>query len=212
MRLAAPESVLTVLGIQTSSGSLAAAGAALDATFPDIESYLDTTLLAGRRTDYFDLTSSDRVAPCLRLSCSFVSKDEPIIVSYSSDGAPLTPDNAATLDPSAYHIDYTLGIVYATSTFAATRRSLAVTYSAGFDADVSDSTSLSGLPDTLVQGAISKAASYMMLNPANVAKDKARFMATVTVHGLELKGVQAIRQYTRPRGTVIWHSFSETIE
>ncbi len=212
MRLATPDAVLTVLGIQTSSGSLAAAGAALDATYPVIESSLDTTLLRSRRTDYFDLTSADRVAPSLRLSCSFVSKEEEIVIEYSNDGVPLSAINRAVLDPQYYHIDYTLGVVYIGTSVPVCRRSIAVTFSAGFEADLSNPTQLGELPDAITQAGLSKAASYMLLNPANVAKDKARFTAEVAVQGMELASRNAMSVYQRPRGTVVWHSHSEILE
>jgi hypothetical protein len=63
-----------------------------------------------------------------------------------------------------------------------------------------------------MRGAINAAASYMMVNPANVAKEKARFMAATTVTALDLQTKNALQVYTRPRGTVVWPAYSEVIE
>jgi len=187
MRLAAPETVLTVLGIQQSAGSLAVAGAALDATFPDLEARIESDLVFGTRTDYFDLSSDEVTNPRLRLSSGFVFVAEPVTIKYSSDYAPLTSTTGTA--------------------FLAGSRTVAITYSHGLE--VNTDGTFADIPDSLVQAHIALAAEFMMLNPANVAKEKARFTAQVAVHGYSLKGSRAVERLQRPRGTVIWPSLTE---
>ena len=206
MRLAAPETVLTVLGIQQSAGSLAVAGAALDATFPDLEARIESDLVFGTRTDYFDLSSDEVTNPRLRLSSGFVFVAEPVTIKYSSDYAPLT-STTGTAFSGGYVVESVIGVVWPSATFLAGSRTVAITYSHGLE--VNTDGTFADIPDSLVQAHIALAAEFMMLNPANVAKEKARFTAQVAVNGYSLKGSRAVERLQRPRGTVIWPSLTE---
>lgn len=206
MRLAAPETVLTVLGIQQSTGSLAVAGAALDATFPDLEARIECDLVFGTRTDYFDLASSEVDNPRLRLSSGFVFIAEPITIKYSTDSAPLTSTTGTTFS-GGFVVEGVAGVVWPTGTFAPGSRTVAVTYSHGLE--VNTDGTFANIPDSLAQAHIALAAEFMMMNPANVAKEKAKFTAQVAVNGYSLKGSRAVQRLHRPRGTVIWPSFTE---
>lgn len=209
MRLATPEAVLAVLGIQVSTGSLNAAGVALDATFSVVESTMDTRLTQSTRIDYFDIGKYDKFDPVLRLSTGFVSKDDTITVYCTDDGLPLTGTAGSVVDPIGVDVDYERGIVSLTGLFYACRKSVSVSYTAGFAKDNSDATMLTGVPDDIVQGAISMAASYMQLNPANVPKEKAKAIGSLAVSGLEFKARQALSAYDRPRGTAIWAAYTK---
>lgn len=200
MRLATAQAVLGVLGTQISTGSIATADGALDATFTIVESALETNLIRGRCTDHFDLTKYEVNEPQLRLSFGFVSKDEPIVVTVGG------------IAVEAYSLQHLLGVLGLQLTCPEGRRVVSVTYSYGFETSVDDDSQLEGLPQGVTQAGISMAATYLMLNPANIAKEKARFLASVSVSGLEIKARQACAQFTRPRGTVIWPTATEVVE
>lgn len=202
MRLATPDAVLAVLGIQTGTGSLAAAGAALDATFPVIESRLETSLVRARYRDVFDLAKSDTTYAVLRLSHAFVAQDESTLVSVQG----------VTLTGAQYRTQHRLGLVSLLGTFPQGQGVVTVEYSAGFDATVADPKMFLDLPDALVQGGTSMAAHYLLLNPANSPKEKARFLGQNSLAGLELKAIQSLAPFVRPRATVVWPVFSEAVE
>jgi hypothetical protein len=207
MRLAAPETVLSILGIQQSPGSLAVAGAALDATFSDLEARTDSLFLVTSRTDYFDLDETEVASPRLRLTSGFVSLTEDLTVRYSADGLSLSAGSGTELT-TGYVADYVAGVVWLDGTYLPGKRVVSITYTHGFELS-DDDVLLADVPTALEQAHISLAAEYMMLNPANVGKEKAKFMAQVAVHGYSHKASRAVQNLTRPRGTVIWPSFTE---
>lgn len=209
MRLAAPETVLSVLGIQRSPEALAVAGAALDATFSDLEARTDSRFARTLRTDYFDLDSTEVSNPRLRLTSGFVSvdPDDSLVIRYSADGASLSAGSGTVLD-AGFVADFFSGVLWLDGTYLAGRRVVSVTYTHGFET-APDGVSLDSVPTALEQAHISLAAEYMMLNPANVGKEKARFMAQVGVFGYSHKASRAVQVLARPRGTVIWPSFTE---
>ncbi len=211
MRLATANAVLTVLGIQTSPGSMATAEAALDATFPDIQESLETSLLSSTQTDYFDLGTFDLTNPKLRLSNSFVSKDDPVVVTVSLAGETLLNAIGLELASTYFAIDFKLGTVALMGTYTKGKYAVSVSYTSGFTTGV-DADLLDGLPIELVQAGVSKAAAYAMLNPANIAKDKAKYAAVTGVTGLDRKGSRALQAFTRPRGTYVWPSHSVALE
>lgn len=202
MRLAAPDAVLTpLLGLSSqSASSQSAAGAALDATFPIAETALDTDLWRGQRTDYFDVTASEVVDPTLRLHAGFVSKDtSPVVTDLAAGQA--VPD-------TAYFVDYEKGLIYLSGTYVAQRRSISVVYEYGFELDEKTNV-LQGLPEGVKQGGINLALSYLQLNPANVAKDKAKALGTASINGFTLAARQNLQQFQRPRANMIWPSASD---
>jgi len=205
MRLATPEAVLNVLGIQISSGSLATAGAALDATFALVETALDTDLPSNSRTDYFDLTRYEKVDPILRLSCGFVSKDDALVVRQTESGSPLVGSFGTVIPDTEYTVDYERGTVSLIGSYYAGKKSLSVAYTAGFAVE-DDEVTLAGIPDGLKQGGLMRAVTFMLTNPVNVTKEKARFMAVTAVNGFNLQSNQALSKFTRPRGGIVWNS------
>lgn len=211
MRLATADSVLNVLGIQTSAGAMVTASAALDATFHDVQEVLETNLAYSTQTDYFDIGRYEAVNPSLRLSNSFVVSDEPIVVTVSATGLSLPADTGTVLTTADYEINFKLGTLRLRGTILAGLSVISVSYSSGFNTGA-DPEMLSDTPAALVQAAISKAACYAQLNPANIAKDKAKFSASVAVHALNTKGSRAIAAYVRPRGIHIWPSHTVTVE
>lgn len=201
MRLATASAVLGVTGTQISTGSTDNANAALDATFPVIESALETQLVRARRTDFFDVGRRGTSYPILRLECGFVSKDEPIVVTYKG----------AVLADTDYEVEHIHGLVNLLGTYAHGNRSITVTYSYGFEVAEEDTAQLVGVDPALRAVGISMATSFIMLNPASVAKEKARYTATTSVNGFEVKARQACAAFMRPRGTVVWPAYSKVV-
>lgn len=201
MRIALPEAVLSVVGIQPGVGQLGAATAALEATFPVIEQRLETLLLRTRRKDRFDLSATETKNPSLRLEQGFVVDDASIVIVA----------NDVTLTSQDYFLDFTLGVVRLFGTFTQGVQAVSVEYNAGFETAVGDADALAGIPESLNQGGILMAASFLLLNPANAPKDKARFLTQVSLRGLEQRALQCLSAYTRPRATAVWPSFSEIV-
>ena len=211
MRLATADAVLNVLGIQSSPGSLVTATAALDATFHDVQELLETSLSFSIQTDYFDIGRYETVNPKLRLSNSFVSKDDPIVVVVSPLGLPLPTNEGTVLASTDYEINFKLGTIRILGTVVSGSSVVSVYYASGFNTGA-DPAVLSPIPEGIVQAGISKAATYIQLNPANIAKDKARFSASVAVTGMNAKGTRAVQEYIRPRGLHIWPCNSVVVE
>lgn len=208
MRLAAPEAILKILGIQIGNGTLDAAGAALDASFPVMESSLDTDLARGSRTDYFSLTRAEKVDPVLRLTSGFVSKDDNIIVRITADGLPLTGTEGTILSANNYEVDHIRGVVALIGSYYAGARSVSVEYTYGFEADVDHPEQLTGVYPVVEQAAISMAAAYYQHNPANIPKDRAKALGPTSIQGYELKARQSISLLARPRATAVWPTLS----
>lgn len=202
MRLATPAEVLAVLGVQAGTGSLANAGAALDATFSVVESKVDSMLERVRRKDWFSISKYDTERPRLRLSSGFVTRDEPVVVTISG----------AAVDASGYYIDYDLGVVHLLMTLLEGVQTVSVAFSCGFEADTADTTQLQSLPQGLRQGGIAMAAAYFLSGPANSPKEKARFLAETSINAFELRANQNLSKYERPRGSAIWADYTEAVE
>ena len=201
MRLATPDELLTGTGIQSGTGSLAVAGAALDATFGAAEERVESPLLLANRRDTFDLAASQVMNPSFRLEAAFVSKDEPVTVTI----------NGTALADGEFFVQHDLGIVRTTGTFLKGSRVVSITYTAGFDKD-NNTGALKALPDSLKQGGICLAVAHLLLHPANSPKDKARFLSEVSVHGMQFTANQHFQRHHRPRVNVIWAAGSEVLE
>lgn len=201
MRLATPEEVLAVAGIQAGAGSVVVAGAALDATFPAVESLLDTSLVRSHRIDWFDIGKWENSNAQLSLSQSFVDEDEPFVVKV----------NGVEVPADSYTLRADSGVVRMSVCLPQGKEVVSVEYFAGFELDTLTEGNLVGLPDGLVQGGISYAAAYMLLNPANSPKDKARYLAQTALRGFELKAGQCFAPYMRYRTLVIWPAFSQVL-
>jgi hypothetical protein len=196
MRLATPEDVLAVLNIGVSTGSLASAAAALDATLSDLERKLDTNLSLQEQTDYFLVPDRASVSR-LRLSNSFISEDTPLVLRYHTDG----PHSVGYVMPStSYLVDATLGMVTLLSTLSAPT-TLSVAYSSGFSER--NGVALEA-PAALTEAHAALACAFLQMNPANIAKDKARFMGTASINGYQQAAIRATSRYVRPRAACAW--------
>ena len=198
MRLATPQAVLGVLGIQTGTGALTTAGAALDATFGGIESRLDCRLTLREQVDYFTLSKYDAVDPVLRLATGFVNTDEAFTVGLLGSDAPLPVD--------AYHLDPEKGTVSVYGEYTPGKDIFTVHYTSGFDVSTSDPLQFVDVPDVLKQAHTSLACAYVQTNPANVPKEKARFLGVTSIIGYQQQAHEVLAPYVRPRGTCVWTS------
>ena len=200
MRLATPEQVLSILGIQSSTGSLANAGVALDAVFSVMENALDTELLQTTRTDQFDISPLLNVDPSLRLSGSFVFTEDDLTVTDNTTGA--------VIDPSTYSLDADHGVVHLVGTMPYGKRVLAVTYTTGFVVSDKDENVLEGFPEALADAQACLACAFIQMNPTNVSKDKAKALGINSSNGYDMRARQIMARYTRPRGTVVWNALT----
>lgn len=202
MRVATPEQVLTVLGIQQSTGSLLTAGAALDATFPQLEAMLESSVVLQHRKDLFDLGSGEVTRPLLRLASGLVTTEEDVVVEFKGDALVAGDD---------YTIDYRRGVVHTLGTYTAGKHAFSVDYYTGYSA-APGSTILADVPTAIVQASIDIACAYLLLSPANSAKDKARFLVGHSVDGFQRRARQSLAPLARPRANHVWESLSEVLE
>jgi hypothetical protein len=168
-----------------------------------MENALDTELLQTTRTDQFDISPLLNVDPSLRLSGSFVSTEDDLIVTDNTTGT--------VLDPSTYSLDADHGVVHLTGTMPYGKRVLAVTYTAGFVVSDSDENMLAGFPEALADAQACLACAFIQMNPTNVSKDKAKALGIYSSNGYDMRARQIMARYTRPRGTVVWNA-STSIE
>lgn len=209
MRLTTPASVVSLLGLQNTPATLAAAGVVLDASMHAIETFLDTELRRAERTDYFTITRDTKVDPVLRLTSSFVSRDDPIVVTQTTTGSPLLAYPGTPLDDSMYTIDYDRGLVYMHGSFYAGRHSLSVAYVSGLEVSTTDATAFANVPDELAQSHANMAAAHFLLNPTNVPKEKAKNMGRHAVDSYVAFARKCVALYERPRAVVVWPSFTQ---
>lgn len=200
MRLATPSSVLSVLNIQSSAGSLASAGAALDATLSTLEVKLDTRLVLLKQTDHFFFTDSARKRT-LRLTNGFVSK---VVVTLNA--ADQYAGGTALTAGTDYFLDAIRGVVTLLSSIG--YANVSVSYTSGFDTSPSDTLMADNPPEPLVQAHAAIACSFLQLNPANVSRDKAKALGTASIDGYQQNALRGLEVYARPRGTVMWPSAS----
>lgn len=201
MRLAAPEDVLATIGIQQSTGSLATAGAALDATYPLVEAMLESRLVRERRLDTFDLPAANIKNPEFRLFSGLVTTDETIVVN--ANGEAVAADD--------YEIQLDIGIVRLIGEFAASKSAVTVEYSCGLEVDPSATNVFQEVPEAIKQAAIAKACAYLLLSPANSAKEKAKSLVGYSIQGFELRARQMLAPYTRPRGGYLWEALTQVV-
>ena len=207
MRLASPALVLSILGLQSGPGTLAMAGAALDATFPALEAILDTKLVEGECTDYYSLATSQRTDPVLRLTNGFVSKEATITIRQTLAGEALGASGGSEVDLSLASMHYTLGTLLLAGEYYPGRFTLAVTYTFGFPLDLSNPDTLTGAPDEIVQAHANLAAAFIQMNPTNVSKEKAKALGVSSSNGYDMRARQGLYRFARSRGTVIWPDF-----
>jgi len=204
MLLAAPADVVATQGLASTTGTLAAAQAALDMAFPVMETVLETSLSYGQVTDYYDAPSvpgpEDDYLVILRLTNRFIDPDT-VVVSATIYGE-VTGITDYTLDAQA-------GIITFLTSLLPSRVSVAVTYEHGLDDPGAGK--VAEYPSWVAKAAVSAAVLSLNTHPATPAirKDKTVYSATSALHGhLRLQ----TQQYTRPRLNVVFPTRSEKFD
>lgn len=199
MRLANPADVLSALNIQSGAGPLASAGAALDATFSNIEAHLDTVLRRQIVVDDFNVYKAERIKPVLRLSRGFVDPDEPLVVTATTGfGTSLV---TTVLDATDYRVDYRKGLVYVLAALPLSDMQLIVSYASGFYAT---SGVLAEVPDALVQAHLCLGCAFMQMNPPSVPKGKAVALGRAAIWAYQQQAIALMAQDVRPRACCLW--------
>lgn len=184
MRLASPEQLLSLIGMNpTSPGSLKAAEDALDASFATVEQAAECRLSICSLTDTFILTGTKN--PSLRLTSGFLASESITIVSGS-----------ATIK----HVLRKEGVLLLSGSPVG---EIDFKYSCGFVAGP-DGKTLQSVPDVLASAHLHLAASLMQLSPTAVPKAKAQAMATDAAKGFEGKAYRILQGIARPRAMVDW--------
>jgi hypothetical protein len=188
MRLASPQQLLALLGIQASSGGLKAAEDALDASFSSVEQAAESRLVSGSLTDTFYLP--DTIDPVLRLTSGFLSSDR---VTVTGAGTPqvLVSKQEGVVRLKGRHPG-----------------EVSVRYMCGFHPDA-DGVTLQDVPRILVNTHLHLAASLMVLAPGAVSKDKAKAMGVEAARGFEAKAYAIMQAAHRPRALVHWPAHSK---
>lgn len=153
MRLARVEDVVARMGGNVSSGNTsAAAGSALDAATPLVESIIGTPLAAATRTDWFSYKPSvysDSSEVVLYLTQGYVS-DAGVTVYLSDSTSPVLQDfsNATAVDDTYVILNEEEGTVTLQYLPYIGSNTIAVRYEAGF------SSRASSIPEWMQQAAI----------------------------------------------------------
>lgn len=171
MRLAEPREVLAAMGVMESAAALNNAGQALDLSLPVLEKVLDTLLSKASVIDFFDYAGPTSVVGfqtyTLRLTRGFVDPYS-VEVRYGERGASISTDSPGeVLDPSAYRLDATKGVIHLLRPLSRGCSALGVWYDAGFENG-------DEIPDTLRALAVSSSVLYLNVlpsTPANRTKD-----------------------------------------
>lgn len=187
MRLASPEKVLSLLGIGSNPGGVAAAEDALDASFSTIESIVESRLVLASVTDSFILRGE--AYPSLRLTNGFLASDKVTV---------------STGDTAAYVLRKE-GVVALPGTHTGT---VTIKYSCGYSAGA-DGATLQGVDRALENAHAHLAASLMSLAPTAVSKSKASSMGNDAARGFEGKALRILQDLHRPRALVIWPTHSK---
>lgn len=187
MRLASPELVLSLIGMNpTSPGAIKAAEDALDASFSSVEQAAECRFALSSITDTFVL--SGQTDPSLRLTSGFLVSER---VTISSGTLRYVLRNE--------------GVVCLTGR---PEGQISVKYACGYAVGQNGS-SLQNVPDFLQSAHAHMAASLMQLAPAAVPKTKAQAMATDAARGYESKAYRILQGIARPRALVVWPSYSK---
>lgn len=177
MRLATAQQVLTLMSVQNSTGTEAAANLALDLSYPIVESLLDTRLLLTDYVDYFNYGTlrSAYVNPypaTLSLASRFVAASPAIVVRESIDDQPLrTASDGVVVDPADYFVNESTGELVLLRAHRRGLSTVSVAYRAGFS-DNGSQINDPALPAWLVTGAVTAAVHVLNTHPSTPANRK----------------------------------------
>lgn len=186
MRLAAPSTVLSLVGIQPSPGATKAAEEALDVTFPQVESVVESRLAFATITDTFLLPFSLRTN--LRLTSGFLASER---LTMSVEVPHLVLRNE--------------GVVQLLSPFEGT---LTIKYSTGYPTKA-DGLSLDNPNSQLASAHAYLAASALLLAPGAVSKDKAKSLGATAAYSFSNMAYSMLQGFHRPRASVVWPSHTK---
>lgn len=207
MRLATAQQVLDLLGVPPSTGSLANAGAALDATAPIVEGLLETTLEQATWTDFFDYAVDSRrrrfEPVTFRLSSMLLDTDSPVTPNESAT-AMVAVSEGTTLAAADYRIDHNAGLVTVLRDVEIGYYTFAVTYTAGFPVD-STTGALKGAPEWLVRAGTVAAQHYLSLNPAFIPGKKVTAVKEIS-SGIRERVSAVLNPRLRGRMNLQWPS------
>lgn len=182
MRIATPQQVIAAMGIQENSGSLAAAGAALDVTSRIIEKLLETQLEQATYTDYFDYNYSRMRArfepPRFYLSNRFVDTSEAVTAKESSTAMRLHTEGTEVA-ATDYVLDAGQGTVEVLRDLPIGYYTFSVTYTAGFVTSGPDKV-LRDIPGWLLEAGRVAAIHYLNMTPAHIASKKVATIKEIT--------------------------------
>lgn len=177
MRLATAQQVLTLMSVQSSTGTEAAANIALDLSYPIIESMLDTRLQLTNYVDFFDYGAlrsiySSPVPTILWLTSRFLVSTPDIVVRESVDDQPLrTAGDGVLVDPSDYFVNHDTGELSLLRTHRRGLSTVSVAYRAGF-ADNGKQINDDAVPNWLETAAITAAIHVLNTHPSTPANRK----------------------------------------
>lgn len=186
MRLASPETVLSVIGLPTTgTGGVKAAQDALDVSFPLLEQSTECRLSFSTITDTFILDGTP--SPNLRLTSGFLASDK-VTVTGADVFLVLRKEGVVILvgaPKGVVTVKYTCG------------------YMAGSDKQAQN------VDSALSSAHAHLAASLMQLSPAAVPKAKAQAMAVDAASGLSKRAYSILQGLHRPRALVVWPTHSK---
>lgn len=185
MRLASSAALLSLLGIQTSPGALKAAEDALDATFPLVETSVESRLTLSTITDSFTVRQGQAQ---LRLTSGF-----------------LVSERLALSAPVPFRARKQEGVVLLDGPFSGV---LTVKYTCGFQTDA-EGTTLIDVPSALASAHLQHAASAMLLAPGAVPKEKAKAMGAFSSRAFYAMAQRTLQSLHRPRAMVVWPEYSK---
>lgn len=211
MRLVSANALLSGLGIGTQPGSLAVAEAALDAATVRIEHALEVYFTKASVVDYFDVPERMLALrrPTLRLTYGLVT-GAPVVVQALSDkqADPLTDP---IMPPDTYILDGATGLLTLLQRPALGLRTVRVAYEVGYEVSA-----VTGLPEDLPPWVASLASAIastaLAHNPANIAKDKTRFMGEFAIPELKMVYRSLMDAHVRPRANLFTPASSEKID
>jgi len=177
MRLASAQQVLTLMSVQSSTGTEAAANMALDLSFPLIESLLDTRLTQSGYVDFFnygDLVSRYAAAAptVLWLTSRFLLPGGTITVRESTTDQPLrTSSDGTEVSPDDYYLNTETGELTLFKEHRRGQSTISVAYTAGF---TDDGTAIDdqSIPAWLHSGAVTAAIHVLNTHPSTPANRK----------------------------------------
>lgn len=202
MRLATPAAVVKQFGTSESSGTLQAAGVALDATLLQLEAKLEISATEKSVTDYFTVQRAV-AGTVLRTQYGLIRK---VVVRETPDGVlPADKISGVVVDPQYYSVDAKAGTVTLLYAPRNGYNGISVSYKVGYAEDSNGVAE--DVEPWLVQLATAVAALSMHSNPMNVSKDKTSTMRPAIVSQTHAIAT-SVSPYLRPRVGMLWSNLS----